>query len=357
MRLSVISFTGQGNDWNRKLNQYFQSRGYDCQGYTAQKYGKDKTPEGLLPLEASLGEWAKEQFSRSDGLVFIGAAGIAVRAVAPCLQDKFKDPAVVVMDEQADFVIPLLSGHVGGANELAEEIAAETGAVPVITTATDVNRKFAVDLFAKKHHLTIADRVLAKEVSAAILKGEPVGFFSDFPVEGQIPEGLEPGNGFFSWKRAIWITCRARAGEDSVLRLIPRQLVIGIGCRKGTPKERIARQVEEVFSRFELDLRAAAAIASIDLKQEEPGLLEYAKELGVPFDTYPADVLEQVEGQFSESAFVASVAGIGNVCERAAVAAASQMGAGYVTLLVKKQAGNGVTVAVAQKDRKVVMTE
>ena len=103
----------------------------------------------------SLGEWTEKQFSESDGLVFIGATGIAVRAIAPCLKDKFQDPAVVVMDEKAKFVIPLLSGHVGGANELAVQIGEVTGAVPVLTTATDVNRKFAVDVFARNQNLLI----------------------------------------------------------------------------------------------------------------------------------------------------------------------------------------------------------
>ena len=194
-KFSIISFTEQGNQRNLELLQYLNNQGHDCRGYTAQRYGNpfdEKTDEKkeLLRLDHSLGEWTEKQFSESDGLVFIGATGIAVRAIAPCLKDKFQDPAVVVMDEKAKFVIPLLSGHVGGANELAVQIGEVTGAVPVLTTATDVNRKFAVDVFARNQNLLITDRRLAKEISAAVLKEEPVGLFSDFPIEGNLPDGL-----------------------------------------------------------------------------------------------------------------------------------------------------------------------
>ncbi|MFR4439791.1 MAG: cobalt-precorrin 5A hydrolase [Hungatella sp.] len=383
-KFSIISFTEQGNQRNLELLQYLNNQGHDCCGYTAQRYGNpfdEKTDEKkeLLRLDHSLGEWTEKQFSESDGLVFIGETGIAVRAIAPCLKDKFQDPAVVVMDEKAKFVIPLLSGHVGGANELAVQIGEVTGAVPVLTTATDVNRKFAVDVFARNQNLLITDRRLAKEISAAVLKEEPVGLFSDFPIEGNLPDGLVQEQGQpveVPWNRSIWITCKngvlesLEESEKQVLRLIPKELVVGIGCRKGIAKEVIARQVEEVFSRYQLDLRGVKAVASIDLKKEEAGLVSYARDLGVPFYTYSAATLEQAGGSFQESDFVAGITGIGNVCERAAVIAAEETALAEeqktgeqkteelfpeTVLLVKKQAGNGVTVAVALKDRKVVI--
>lgn len=377
--LSIISFTERGNEKNRELLKALKQMGYCCSGYTAQRYRRlsEEKPDGrtneqpdLIHLEQSLGMWTGEQFSQADGLIFIGAAGIAVRAIAPYVRDKFQDPAVVVMDEQADFVIPLLSGHVGGANELAMQIAEITGAVPVLTTATDVNRKFAVDVFAKKQNLVITNRKLAKEISAAILKGESVGLFSDFPIEGQVPEELTVCYGQTpesvsekdagkkqEWNRSVWITCQTGENSETVLRLVPKELVLGIGCRRGIAKEVIRRQVEEVFFEYGLDLRGVAAVASIDLKKEEPGLLDYAKELGVSFLTYSAEQLEQAEGSFQESSFVEGITGVGNVCERAAVTAAKELELAEKTavLLVKKQAGNGVTVAVAQKNRKVVI--
>ena len=164
-----------------------------------------------------------------------GAAGIAVRAAAPWIRDKFAGSPVIVIDETARFVIPLLSGHVGGANELACELAAFLGAVPVITTATDRNGLFAVDLFAAGNGLVLTDRKMAREISARILEGKTVGFISDFPTDG-VPEGCAP-----YWQEyTIWITIKDRLPKEmpqgiKVLRLVPRAVTLGVGCRKGIP--------------------------------------------------------------------------------------------------------------------------
>ena len=128
----------------------------------------------------------EEDFEDCDAIVFIGACGIAVRSIAPFVKSKKIDPAVVVVDEQGQFAISLLSGHIGGANELTEEIAEILRAQSVITTATDLNDKFAVDVFAKKNGCFISDMELAKEISAALLAGKEVGFASDFPWIGEI---------------------------------------------------------------------------------------------------------------------------------------------------------------------------
>ena len=126
----------------------------------------------LFSLKDSLREWTENSFEECDALIYIGACGIAVRAIAPFVKDKFTDPAVISMDELGGYIIPLLSGHVGGANELAMEIANITGGVAVISTATDVNGAFAVDVFAKKNDLKLANKELAKLISADILDGK-----------------------------------------------------------------------------------------------------------------------------------------------------------------------------------------
>ena len=134
--------------------------------------------------ESNLKDWCRARFADASAILFISACGIAVRTIAPFLQSKTKDPAVLVMDEQAHHVISLVSGHIGGANELAEEIGARTGAVPVITTASDVRGKIAVDVFAKKNGLMIASMKDAKKIEAAILRGEAVGVYCEGAVEG-----------------------------------------------------------------------------------------------------------------------------------------------------------------------------
>lgn len=359
MKLAVISFTEKGNRVNRALTKELSESGEPCSGYVMKRFADGLSP--LVPMEGTLQEWAGEQFSSMDGVIFIGAVGIAVRAIAPFVKDKMTDPAVVAVDEKAQFCIPLLSGHVGGANELARRIARMTGAVLVVTTATDVNKKFAVDLFAVEHKLVLGERVAAKRISADVLEGRPVGFHSDFLVEGMVPEELAPGR---LCERNIWITTRACPVEGvfpgrcpgpgmEVLRLIPKALAVGIGCRKGTKKETVQRAVEAALKTANQSIHAVGVIASIDLKKEEPGLLDYAKELGVEFHTYPAGELLKVSGDFTESVFVAEVTGVGNVCERAAMAEAVRGGGGR--LLLGKQADNGVTVALAQLQWKIRM--
>lgn len=353
MKLAVISFTKEGSQICGKLVKRVQKRGIDCQGYVIDRFldALQEIPQ-IYPLSESVGAWTRAWFDQVDGLIYIGAAGIAVRAIAPCLKDKMTDPAVVVVDEKGTYAISLLSGHIGGANELAVMIGDILGARPVITTASDVQNKTAIDLWAKKRGLRLSDRVLARQVAARVLDGEPVGFYSDYPLREPVPEGFGRGDLF---RMNVWITARRRPDATDVmsmflpegselLRLIPRVLIVGVGCRKGTDRYRILETLMEVLARENLDPAAIRELASIDLKAEEAGILEAAGELGVPFSTFSAEELEAVPGSFTASPFVRDVTGTDNVCERAAMAAAGESG----TLLVHKQTGDGVTIAVAE---------
>jgi len=367
MKLAVISFTKAGTALCRSLTEQLNGRGHSCIGYAPEKYlrggAAERTGDGVLRARREpLDVWTCRNFSEADGLIFVGAAGIAVRAIAPYVRDKMTDPAVVVVDESARFAISLLSGHVGGANELTREVASLTGAQPVITTASDVRRKVAVDVWAKEHGLVLGSREFAKQAEAAILDGGRLGFFCDEELRPLLP-GLNPEclPEEFVWESRqehnLRLTVRSSGAAEAAgagtqkavpdLCLIPRLLVLGIGCRRGVSCQTVRRQVEQAFQGAGLDLRSVCRIASIDLKKEEPGIRELAEELGVPFVTFSARELEQVEGPVEESAFVRAVTGTGNVCERAALLAA---GAGS-QLAVKKYAADGVTVAAAWRSR------
>lgn len=301
--------------------------------------------------EGGLSEWTKEAFLRDDALIFVGGLWDRGALHRTICAGQFQDPAVVCVDEAGQFVIPLLSGHVGGANRLAEMVASGIGAVPVVTTATDVEKKFAVDTFAKDHGFVITDRKLAKEISADILAGEPVGVFSDFGFSAwkKIPEGLFEDR---ICKRNLWITVSGKEKKgipsDRVLRLIPRCVALGIGCKRGTPVEKIRTAVESAMERNGIDLRSVFAVASIDIKKQERGLIEFAKELQVPFLTFSSEELNGQPGDFPESEFVRKTTGTGNVCERSAVAAC-RLGvrASECRILIHKEAEDGVTVAAA----------
>lgn len=281
-------------------------------------------------------------FSNNDALIFIGACGIAVRSVAPYIKSKTSDPAVVVVDDQGRYVIPILSGHIGGANELARKIAAFIGAIPVITTATDGAGRFSCDVWAVQNNCTISSMQVAKEVSAAILKSD-IPVVSDHKLSSALPAGLVLGE---SGDIGIYIGIHNKSPFKTTLQLIPRTLVLGIGCRKGISKEHLLSAVKTVFSENNLDIRAVGKIASIDVKKEEAGLLSLARELNAELVFYTADELNAVEGDFDESAFVKDTVGTGNVCERSAVLDGGK-------LIVKKSAMDGVTVAVAEKERRI----
>ncbi len=282
----------------------------------------------------SLSIWTAEQFPKREALIFIGAAGIAVRAIAPHLRHKAEDPAVLCVDELGAYVIPLLSGHLGGANALAQRLAALTGGEAVITTATDLNGLFAVDLWAKRQNMAVVNPERIKSVSAKLLRGERVRIDCPWPVAGERPHLVEMGN-----PGDACVCCRRTDGN--ALLLAPRIVTLGIGCRRGTTKE----QLELSFARFcdERGLlpQAVAAAVSLDLKQDETGLLAFCRAHDWPLRFYSADKLKAVPGTFSASPFVERTTGVDNVCERAAACEGGK-------LIEKKYAAEGVTFAAAE---------
>ena len=282
----------------------------------------------------SLSIWTAEQFPKREALIFIGAAGIAVRAIAPHLRHKAEDPAVLCVDELGGYVIPLLSGHLGGANALAQRLAALTGGEAVITTATDLNGLFAVDLWAKRQNMAVVNPERIKRVSAKLLRGERVRIDCPWPVAGERPHLVEMGN-----PGDACVCCRRTDGN--ALLLAPRIVTLGIGCRRGTTKE----QLELSFARFcdERGLlpQAVAAAVSLDLKQDETGLLAFCRVHDWPLCFYSADKLKAVPGTFSASPFVERTTGVDNVCERAAACEGGK-------LIEKKYAAEGVTFAAAE---------
>ena len=328
-RAAVLSFSDRGADTARRVKEALGGE-WETELYAPRGDLKAKTAE-LFPV--------------MDALIFVGACGIAVRAIAPHVVSKTSDPAVLVLDERGRFVISLLSGHIGGGNALTVKLAAELGAEPVITTATDVNRRFSVDAWAARQGLVIESMALAKKYSAAILK-EDLPFTADEPVEGTPPAGTFPGE---SGALGFAVTVRDIAPYTETLRLIPPVLHVGIGCKRGTPAESIRAAVEDAFRENGLLFAAVAALASIDVKADETGLLSYARETGLDIRFYSADTLRGAPGEFTPSAFVASTVGVDNVCERSAVISAGE-GAG---LLVRKIGRNGVTVAVAREKRRI----
>ena len=329
MTAAILAFTRRGAALGKMLAETL-----DASLHVPARFAAEVGAEAYDSLEG----WTARMWGEKDALIFVGACGIAVRAIAPHVKDKFTDPAVVSVDEAGRFVIPLLSGHVGGANELALRVAALTGGQAAISTATDVNGLFAVDVWARERDMAITDRTLAKEVSAALLEGKSVGFASDFGHP--CPQGLTVSPA----ELGVWVTWKTGNGPFArTLRLVPKGLILGIGCRRGTPQAAIEEAVSAALVGYEP--AAVERVATIDLQQNEPGLLAFCAAHDLPLSVWSAAELAAVEGDFTPSDFVKGITGVDNVCERAAVLAGG-------AILVPKQAKNGVTVAVA--GRKIV---
>jgi len=348
MKLRLIAFTPRGALLARELAGGLEQAGHSCDARSFRIF-PDSGGRPVLPaVDGTLADWTEAAFRQADGLIFVSACGIAVRAVAPCLQSKHTDPAVVVVDEGGTFAVSLLSGHAGGANRLAREAAALCGAQPVVTTATDAAGLVAIDDWAARNGWRLEQPEKVKAVSAALLAGGTVSFRSDFPVLGPLPRGYLPEEG----SPALWFTLSAAPAGDA-LKLLPPALWLGIGCRRGTPPEKIAAAVEAALAAGNLSPLAVAGAATIGLKGSEPGLLEYCRARGWPLRVFTAEELEKVPGEFTPSDLVRRVAGVDNVCERAAVAAAGGGG----KLLVKKTVCEAATAAVAALPVAVRLTE
>lgn len=283
-----------------------------------------------------LADFTGPLFREMDALIFISSCGIAVRAIAPHVRDKTIDPAVVSVDELGRFVIPLLSGHIGGANALAVRLAEALGAAAAVSTATDINGRFSADAWAAERGVFIDSMKAAKAASAAILEG-PVPLCSDFPIAGELPPGVVPGE---SGPVGICISWRRKRPFETTLLLVPKVIRLGIGCRRGIGQEAVAAAVWETLEEYGVHPKAVKCAASIDLKKDEPGLLAFAREAGIPMAFYSAEELRKIEGEFTPSEFVRSVTGVDNVCERAALTGGGE-------LVIKKTARDGVTVAAA----------
>ena len=275
----------------------------------------------------------REKIVQYSKLVFICACGIAVRTIAPFVKNKKEDFAVVVCDEDGKFAISLLSGHLGGANELAENVAEILGGQAVITTATDVNSIIAIDNYAKENSLEIDSMKMAKEVSAQLLNGEKVSFKSDF--NNEIPKDFVQT----VEKIGVYVTYKTIEPFENTLKLYKKSLVVGIGCKKDTPVENVESFLRTVFEGNSLSEKAILKIGTIHIKKNEKAIVELSKKYNVKLEIFDKKTLNSQKGEFSHSDFVFRTVGTDCVCERAVVAGGGK-------LIVKKRSCNGVTIAV-----------
>lgn len=339
MKAFIFSFTTAGTQLGLRIGTYFAAQKWEVANETLPKLLHLDTRLQAFPL--NLQEAVRLAMKEAQALIFVGAAAIAIRMTAPHLRGKEKDPAVLVIDEKGQFVIPLLAGHIGGANGLARMLAAMLHGQAVITTATDVNDLFAVDEWAARQGLHLSSLQDAKQFAAELLERGQAGLYSEFPIgDGDMPAGLiRTQEGPVGVAITVHEDCHPFARTVAAYPVI---LHIGIGCKRGTSRERIAQRVEEDMKQIHVSWHAVADISTIDIKKTEAGLTAFAEQHHLPIHYYTVRQLNDAPGTFISSDFVRRIIGTDNVCERAAVLA-SHGG----TLLLQKSGKDGVTVAIA----------
>ncbi|MDO4517862.1 MAG: cobalamin biosynthesis protein [Bacillota bacterium] len=333
MKIGIISFSIEGRQTaNRIADGLLGSKEGSNSQYKITVSSKSRYIRDSI--QERLSQWTEKNFQDKDALIFVSSCGIAVRAIASFVISKKTDPAVIVVDEKAINVISLLSGHIGGANDLTRDISRLLGANCVITTATDINGKPAPDVFAKRNNLVIDNFEDAKNCAASSINGD------DFNIS------ITP-----------FLGDHAKAADT--LWLIPPVSYVGIGCRRGTSEDKIHEAVRDAFRVSNVDLRSVRQIASATIKADEKGLLSFCERYGYKVDFFPEEELAQLEGSFTESKFVREITGVGSICERSAMLAASkdneqtsdETGKKDPYIHLRKYVRDGVTVAIAIRER------
>ncbi len=285
--------------------------------------------DDFIRIETSLAEWTASMFQPGNALIFVGAVGIAVRAISGLPADKLKDCPVIVIDDCSRFVIPVLSGHAGGANKLSMVLADILGAVPVITTSTDVNEAFSIDSYAMEKRLKIVNKEGIKKVSAKALEGRKVTLsIKDFPP-----------------KERVDVIVADDTDREYSLLLKPRKYTVGIGMKKGKDPDELEKFFLGTLSDNGIGTEDIYSLCTIDLKEDEPALLKLRDKYRIPVISFDKDILNKAEGDFDGSEFVKKTVGVDNVCERAAIVCA---GPGS-ELVVRKTSRDGMTLSIARR--------
>lgn len=293
------------------------------------------SPQGLAHTLATA--WPCYQ-----GIILIMATGIAVRSIAPLLQDKRSDPGIVVLDESGRFAISLLSGHLGGANALARQVATLTGGQAVITTASDTLGLTAIDLWARHHNLVLAHGSLTA-ASATLVNNGMIKVFTDLP--GHLPADFQIVNTPAEAELIISNRLTSKISVETIL--CPKNLAMGIGCNRGTSMQQIEQAAQETCRQNGFFFQSINCVASIDLKKDEEGLLQFAATSNLDLHFFTADQLNSVPG-VTFSAAAKKATGAQAVAEPAAILAAQTD-----TLLIRKIKWKDVTIALAQSTIKL----
>ncbi len=348
MSLSIFSFTERGYALSKKISKVNKN---------AKLIGPDKVKKGGLKREVKR---IFKDGKSGNGIVFIGATGIAIRSIAPYLKDKISDPAVVVIDERAENAISLLSGHLGGANALTKKIAKETGAREVITTATDLAGLPCIEDISLQFSLAIEDKKKIKDINSAILRGEKITVIdSNLKRLRDMKNDKRLAKAFLFKSRAarrpkgpIVIISSEKSPKAykrwrNVFYLRPSELVVGIGSRRGVTIKEVREAYHTVLAKNNVSPLSVKNLASIDIKADEKGIIGFAKKEGLQIDFISTRRIKKIKPPSGSSKAVERLVGVAGVAEPSALLSASTKKE-KAKIWVRKKKFTRVTIAVAK---------
>lgn len=341
MKRAVIALTEGGLKIAKKIKSNM-----DCDIYTLKKHiGKND----YMEINGSLKEFMGYAFYNFSEIIMIMSCGIAVRTLAPYIESKLTDPAVIVLDELGNSVISLISGHIGGANELSKKVAKITEGNAIITTASDTIGVESVDMFAKRNGLLVSDFEDAKRVTADIVNGESVGLISEINDTLKLHDGIRPAT-FQSirdneFKSFIYVGKKDDLKCDTFyVKLYKKSLALGIGCKKDTPYEKLYSALCTLLNCENINRDCIGQVATIELKKDENAIGRLCETLDVPLIIYSIADIKSIEDGFIQSDFVREITGVGAVCEPCAYLASNKG-----RCIVKKTSFDGITLSIYEK--------
>lgn len=332
MKISAVTFTTQGEKIINKIKKDMQ----------LDHYCKKNTQDFSIK---TLGEKLMKEY---DAIIFVSAIGIAIRTIANHITSKEKDPAVIVIDQGGQYVISLLSGHIGGANELTKRLAVLINARPIITTATDIMGVEAPDNIAVNNNCIIDNMTKAKKIAMLLVEGEKVAIINDYD-SNFLPLGYVPykEDNFDNINGLVHITNKKNTKHNKlhknipVLKLIKKNIVLGIGCKRNYSKEKMIMYVDEILKKYNIDYRAVKTIATVEIKKNEKAIIELAKYYNCQLKLYSVEEIKKIQNQFEGSNFVEKSIGVRAVCEPCVVLSKAE-------IIVNKLSFEGMTLSIGQ---------
>lgn len=345
-KLAVITLTKGGIHIGALLKNNLK----DLDLYIPEKFNTGKIDCNYY---RSLKDLIAEKFKEYDALIFVMALGIVIRLIKDYLVDKRTDPAIITIDEQGKNVISTASGHLGGANQMSQELADLLNARPVITTATDTQGVLAVDLLSSQLDCSLEPFDLLTKANAALVNNRKINLYTDYNIE--VPSWKKVD--FYSLDRLSYsgskpgfdliISNNKHDLKDDQLQMIPKNIVIGIGAKKGISLKDVEVSISRIISELNLHKKSIKKLATIDLKAEEPAILEYTKKYNLELEIISRNKIKKIEDELNikKSDFVKDTIGVSAAASPAAILASNQG-----ELLLDKIRLNGITVSVYEEE-------